>query len=78
MAVNYREVNMQLFQCLGRQNYFAKAENLWGVSPKLKLADDSSKVTAIIAPWVFIVFSHVRLVYQLRQGSIKKEWLMKF
>ena len=76
MAVDYREVNMHLettanqlphqptlFQCLGRQNYFAKAENLWGVSPKLKLADDSSKVTAIIAPWVFIVFSHVRLVY---------------
>jgi len=46
MAVDYREVNMQLettanqlsylptlFQCFGGQNYFAKVYNLWGVSP---------------------------------------------
>ena len=42
MAVDYREVNMQLettasqlpyqptlFQCLGGQNYFAEVDNLW-------------------------------------------------
>ena len=63
MAVDYREVNLQLettanqlpyqptlFQCLGGQTYFAKVDNLWGYH-QLKLAENSSKVTAIITPW---------------------------
>ena len=40
-----------LFQCLGGQNYlFCKEDNLWGYH-QLKLAKDSSKVTAIITLW---------------------------
>ena len=46
MAVDYREVNLQLettanplpyqpslFQRLGGQHFFAKVDNLWGLSP---------------------------------------------
>ena len=63
MAVDYREVNMQLestanqlpyqptlFQRLGGQRFYAKVDNLWGYH-QLRLTDDSSKVTAIITPW---------------------------
>jgi len=63
MAVDYREVNLQLdgtanqlpyqpmlFQKLGGQKYFAKVDNLWGYH-QLRLEDESSKVTAIITPW---------------------------
>ena len=63
MAVDYREVNLQLdgtanqlpyqpmlFQKLGGQKYFAKVDNLWGYH-QLRLEDESSRVTAIITPW---------------------------
>jgi hypothetical protein len=63
MAVDYREINLQLdgtanqlpyqpmlFQKLGGQKYFAKVDNLWGYH-QLRLEDESSKVTAIIIPW---------------------------
>ena len=63
MAVDYREVNMQLestvnqlpyqpslFQRLGGQQLFVKVDNFWGYH-QLRLAEDSSKVTAIITPW---------------------------
>ena len=59
MALDYREVNMQLeptanqlpyqptlFQRLGA----TKVDNLWGYH-HLRLTEDSSKVTAIINPW---------------------------
>ena len=36
-------------------NYFAKVDNLWGYH-LLKLVEDSSKVTAIITPWVVYRF----------------------
>ena len=63
MAVDYREVNLQLettanqllyqptlFQCLGGQTYFAMVDYLWGYH-QLKLAENSSNVTAIITQW---------------------------
>ena len=63
MAVDYREVNLQLdttanqlpyqhtlFQQLGGQKYYAKVDNLWGYH-QLRLAESSSKVTAVITPW---------------------------
>ena len=63
MAVDYREVNMQLeatanqlphqptlFQRLEGQRFNAKVDNLWGYH-QLRLTDDSSKVIAIITPW---------------------------
>ena len=62
MAVDYREVNMQLkatanqlpyqptlFQRLGEQRFYAKVDNLWGYH-QLRLTEDSSKVNAIITP----------------------------
>jgi hypothetical protein len=39
-----------LFQKLGGQKYYAKVDNLWGYH-QLKMAEDSSKVTAVITPW---------------------------
>ena len=63
MAVDYREVNLQLettanqlpyqptlFQWLGGQTYFANVDYLWGYY-QLKLAENSSNVTAIITQW---------------------------
>ena len=60
MAVDYREVNMQLeatenqlpyqptlFQRLGGKRFYAKVDNLWGYH-QLNLTEDSSKVTAMI------------------------------
>ena len=60
MAVDYREVNLQLdgtanqlpyqlmlFQKLGGQKYFAKVDSLWGYH-QLRLEDERLKVTAII------------------------------
>jgi len=52
--------------------FFAKMDNHLWVYNQLKLAEDSSKVTAIITPWVSIGFSHFRLVYQLREGISSK------
>ena len=62
MAVDYREVNMQLEATvnqlllstyfvseIGGQRFYAKVDNLWGYN-QLRLTDDSSKVTAIITP----------------------------
>jgi len=68
MAVDYREVNMQLeatanqlpyqptfFQILSRQPFYAKMDNIWGYH-QLRLTEDSSIVTAIINPWGVIDF----------------------
>ena len=73
MAVDYREVNLQLettanqpvlFQCSGAQTYFAKVDNLWGYH-QLKVAEKSSKVTAIITPWGFIgMVNYFRAFFQ--------------
>ena len=60
MAVDYREVNLQLdgtadayqpmlFQKVGGQKYFATVDNLWGYH-QLCLEDESLKVTVIITP----------------------------
>jgi hypothetical protein len=63
LAVDYREVNLQLnttanmlpyqsmlFQQLGGKKYYAKVDNLWGYH-QLRLYEDSSKITAVITPW---------------------------
>ena len=68
MAVDYREVNLQLngtanqlpyqpmlFQKLGGQKYFSKVDNLWGYH-QLRLEDDNSKVTAIPGVYRFLAF----------------------
>ena len=50
MAVDYREVNLQLDGTANQLPYFAKVDNLWGYH-QLRLEDESSNVTAIITPW---------------------------
>ena len=88
MAVDYRDVNMQLeptanqlpyqsslFQRLGGQQFFAKVYNLW---PRLRLAEDSSKVTAIITPWKYISVWHAHSVSQLPRVNIRQGWRMRF
>ena len=80
MIVDYREVNMRLeitanqlpyqptflLQCLSEQNVFAKVDNLLGYHQIAVKSLQSSRLG------VFIAFSHVHLVYQLRQGVSSK------
>ena len=88
MAVDYREVNQflrvsanqlpyqdMLFQQLGGTLYYAKVDNLWGYH-QLKLDPQSSRVIAIITPWVYRFLSFPFGI-STAPASIKPEWLIK-
>ena len=48
-TANQWPYQLTLFQRLRGQRFYAKVENLWGYH-KLRLTEDSSKVTSIITP----------------------------
>ena len=66
MAVDYREVNMQLEPTANQLPY----------QPS-QFQRDSSKVTAIITPWWYIAFCHVHLVSQPRVNT-RQGWRTRF
>ena len=87
MVVDYREVNQflrvsanqlpsqdMLFQQLG--GHYAKVDNLWGYHQS-KLDPQSSRVTAIITPWVYRFLSFPFGI-STAPASIKPEWLTKY
>ena len=89
MAIDYREVNMQLKATVNQLLYInllhfkdwgttfhAKVDNLWGYH-QLRPTEDSSKVTAIITPWgLWIIGAFgISIAPSEYQARI---WLMKF